>query len=335
MKIFGWAADNSGCGHYRVALPLTEYVRRGGDAVWSEVMPAWVREEAGVIIGQRVCKDGPTQMWQALCTEGKATMVLELDDDLFRVDHSNTPARNFYQAGVLDNLAQNMRAADVVTVTTEPLADLARAYNPNVVIVPNRVPAWLLSHQRPAAPHLTIGWGGGASHVMDWEDAAPQIARFLWRNEGVHAHLIGGRFESMRAWPGQRVWVDRWFADVEDYYRAIDFDIGLAPLRPHVFNQSKSAIKALEYAALGIPAVASAAGPYERFVQHGVTGYLVRRDHEWAGFLRTLIEDEGLRFEMATNARRLAADHTVESNLASWTNAWGVPMPAASGEVAA
>lgn len=327
MKIFGWLADNSGCGHYRVALPLAEYVRRGGDATWSEVMPKWAATDADVIIGQRVCKDGPTTLWQSLCRTGRALMVLELDDDLFRVDHSNTPAHNFYQPGILDNLAQNIRASDVVTVTTDALADMVKAYNTNVMVVPNRIPAWLLSHQRPTRANLTIGWGGGASHRMDWEDAAPQVARFLWRNEDVRAHMIGAMFEAHRNWPLDRVTFTGWRQSVDDYYRTVDFDIGLAPLRPHLFNQSKSPIKALEYAALGIPVVASATGPYEQFVQHGVTGYLVRRDHEWTSFLKELSGDADLRHVMATNARELASRNTVESNLGSWLAAWQVPAP--------
>ena len=325
IRIFGWMADSTGCGHYRIALPLAEYVRRGGQARWSEEMTAQDIVTSDIIVGQRVCRDDATLVWQAMCAKGDKLMVLEIDDDLFQIDPSNAPAYKFYTPSLLANLAQNIRAAHVVTVSTEPLADVIRAYNPNVVVVPNRIPAWLLEHQRPVDRHRTIGWGGGVSHAMDWVDAAPQVARFLQRNQDVHAHVIGGTFESMRNWPVERLTVTPWFNSVDDYYRAVNFDIGLAPLRPHVFNQSKSAIKTLEYAALGIPVVASAAGPYEEFVQHGVTGLLVRRDHEWTSHLRALANDADMRMEMDRNARQQAAEHTIEGNLGSWLEAWQVP----------
>lgn len=326
-RIFGWQADSTGCGHYRIALPLAEYARRGGLASWSELMTAQHVAESDVIIGQRVCRDDATVVWQAMCAKADKLMVLELDDDLFQIDHSNAAARRFYTPGLLANLDANLRAAHVVTVTTEPLAEVIRACNPNVVVVPNRIPGWLLGHQRPIREHLTVGWGGGSSHVMDWADAAPQIARFLWRNEDVRAHIIGGMFESQRSWPLGRVDVTPWMNNVDDYYRTLDFDIGLAPLRPHVFNRSKSAVKTLELAALGIPALASDTGPYPQFVQHGVTGFLVKQDHQWASFLKELAGDPELRHVMATNARELASKHTVESNLGSWLAAWQVDAP--------
>jgi hypothetical protein len=75
-----------------------------------------------------------------------------------------------------------------------------------------------------------------------------------------------------------------------------------------VFASSKSYIKALEYAALGIPVIASDAEPYRDFVVHGVTGFLVRRDHEWLSYLRELASDDGLRQSMGPV--RMVADRT-------------------------
>jgi hypothetical protein len=44
--------------------------------------------------------------------------------------------------------------------------------------------------------------------------------------------------------------------------KSLDLDIGIAPLFPCPFNDGKSRIKALEFAALGIPAVYAGARPY-------------------------------------------------------------------------
>jgi glycosyltransferase involved in cell wall biosynthesis len=109
----------------------------------------------------------------------------------------------------------------------------------------------------------------------------------------------------------------QWIESVPDLYKAIDFHIGLAPLRPHVFNQSKSHIKALEYAALGIPCIASDTGPYPDFIRHGETGFLVKQPHEWAKYLRELL-DPALRADMSAKARSLASEHTIENNVHLW-----------------
>jgi glycosyltransferase involved in cell wall biosynthesis len=109
-----------------------------------------------------------------------------------------------------------------------------------------------------------------------------------------------------------------WIDGVDNVWRAIDFDIALAPLRPHVFNQSKSNLKALEAAALGIPIVASDCGPYPEFVEHGKTGFLVKRDHEWAKYLRELVNDEAMREEMGAAAKAKARQWTLEGNIEDW-----------------
>jgi glycosyltransferase involved in cell wall biosynthesis len=88
-----------------------------------------------------------------------------------------------------------------------------------------------------------------------------------------------------------------------------------------VFNQAKSAIKATECAALGIPVVASAVRPYEDFVHHGVTGLLVHRDHEWGRHLRALVNDPAMRAEMGAAAREHARQYTISRLAPAWEKA--------------
>lgn len=109
---------------------------------------------------------------------------------------------------------------------------------------------------------------------------------------------------------------------MDAYLRSVDFDIGLAPLRPSIFNRSKSALKVLELCGLGIPYVASEAGPYPEFAPDGAAGYLVARPHEWATALRMLVEDEGMRAEMAVRARELGRQHVIEDHAVEWERAY-------------
>lgn len=325
-RIFGWGADRSACNWYRIELPLAEYNRRGGNAEWSTEMPLWVPTDADVVIGQRVALPEATSVWQQLCHLGRSLMVLELDDDLWNIPPSNTKAHKVFTPQLLENLRRNIEASDVVTVTTEVLAERVSPWNRNVVVVPNRVPAWLLEHQRPRRDEFTVGWAGSPSHEMDWMDVGPQIGRFLKRNPDVGVHLMGASFKSMLSWDRSRVRLDRWIDSLPDYYRALDFDVALAPLLPHVFNRGKSAIRLVEMAALGIPVVASNNGPYEDASLHGVRGFLVNTDHEWGSYLRQLAQDDDLRTEMGRNARQWAAGHTVEGNLGDWLTAWQVDV---------
>lgn len=321
-SVFGWQADQTGCGTYRITLPMQGLAALGHTTSHSQNMPAAVRcNPDTIIIGQRVCMPGPSRLWQALAREGRK-LVFEIDDDLWNIDASSTRAHKFFaDPDIRKRLEDNIRAATAVTVTTVPLAERVAVWNPSVHVVPNAVPDWLLDHQPPQRDDgtLTIGWGGSPTHNMDWQQASGQLRRFLQRNPSTEMHCIGSNYAI--GLNGCRTRFTPWVPDVATFLRTIDYHIGIAPLRPHVFNQAKSAIKAIEAASLGIPVVASAVRPYEDYVQHGHTGFLVRRDHEWAQHLRALTNDPGMRAEMGANARTQARQHTVSAVAPLWEKA--------------
>ncbi|MET8826116.1 glycosyltransferase [Streptomyces sp. NPDC004610] len=322
LDVFAWAADNAGCGYYRAQLPMQGLAARGYATHHGTRLPQPVRHNRDVtVIGQRVCDPNPSILWQQLAAEGRK-LIYEVDDDLFNIDHRSPKAHQYYgRPDIRDNIIRNIQVAAAVTVTTEPLANIVRQWNPNVHIIPNAIPDWLVDHtpRQRTDGTITIGWGGSATHNMDWGHADQQIRRFLQRHPQTELHCIGNDYGALLRAPRRRF--TRWQRSVEDYYRTIDYHIGVTPLLPHVFNQSKSAIKALECAALSIPVVASAVRPYEDFVQHGVTGYLVRRDHEWAQRLRTLATEPETRAEMGAAAHEHARRFTISALAPFWEKA--------------
>jgi glycosyltransferase involved in cell wall biosynthesis len=292
--------------------------------VWWSNLLTEAPQDVNTVVGQRVCLPGATKGWQALAATGRYQLVYEVDDDLLDVDPSNGPAWAYFsKPEIRSNIKRNIQVADAVTVTTEPLAERVRQLNPNIHVIPNAVPASLLDLPTPVAADdpVTIGWGGGMSHQMDWAEADSEIARFVTRNTTTEMHLMGWQPPDLwRRLPSTRRRYTPWVDAVPDLYRSIDFQIGVAPLRPHLFNQAKSPVKALEMAALGIPCIASDVGPYSGFVRHGETGFLVRRPHEWARYLRQLL-DPVARQEMGDKARALVADYTIETNIELWEKA--------------
>lgn len=326
-KIFGWSAsDEDGCWYYRIKLPLDELRALGHTTNYSTVMPEAWKETADVIIGQRICNPAPTSMWQSLATRpNRPKLVFEVDDDLFHIDPSNSHAHFFFgKPEIQANLHANIAVADAVTVTTEPLADVIRPINPNVYVVPNSIPNWMFegSTYKPDVvkpdDRFVAGWAGSMTHSMDFKFAERGLKTFFSRNPDAVFHSIGADYAyQLKLDPAQKRYTG-WISGVETLLRFNPFDIGLAPLRPHKFNQSKSAIKAIEYGAKGIPVVASACYPYERYVHDGVTGFLVRRDHEWAKFLRNLMNDPDMRAEMGRSGRDLASLHTIKHRAKLW-----------------
>jgi len=319
--------------------PLTQLREHGLTTGWSERLDT-NNLPVQALIGQRICLPGPSEMWQKQARrKHRPRLVYEIDDNLWDVDYRSAGAHEFFNSPETGaSLNANIRVADAVTVTTEPLADLVRPLNPNVHVLPNYLPAWLLDHQRPRRDgRVVIGWGGSGTHDMDLAEVAPHLRRYLDRAPAnVEFHLMGqakpptrprGVAKDRLTWPEQyRLPLDRirwspWTLSVPDYWRAIDYDIMLAPLRAHRFNASKSPLRVTEAAMLGIPVIASDYGPYAEFVQHGVTGLLAHSDHDWGKHLRALVEDEAMRAEMGANARTQAASWTIEQHGDDWKKA--------------
>jgi len=331
LDAFGWLADRSGCGHLRIMQPMDALAReRGHKTAYDSRMVGSEEELPKTLVGQRVCKDGPSQLWFNIgVRKNRPRTVYELDDDLWNVDVSNHKAFNWFMNGVDDqgvvhnvhgNIARNVALSDYVTCTTEPLAELLRRFNPNVHIIPNYIPRWVLDWERPRREELCIGWGGSGTHGMDWEAEGPQIARFIKKTK-TPFRLIGGTLTQAQVQlkvPVEHVSAAGWVNNPEEYWRTVDYDIGVIPLKPHIFNQSKSHLKFLENAALGIPTVASDSGPYTRAIEHGKTGFLVKRDHEWGKYLRDLVNDEAMREEIGANAKEWARTQILEDHLDEW-----------------
>lgn len=330
MRIFGWAADGEGCGYYRLQLPLGELARqRLADTYVSEV---WTLTDprcsgADVIVGQRVCKPAPSQRWREWCAKprlARPLMVYEIDDHLLNVPSDNELAGMYYnQRHVKEEIRANVAVSDMLTVSSAQLAvEFSKYTDAPILVLPNRIPAWLLELPTPAqGERLIFGWAGSATHRGDFEKIGRLIARFAERNsDRVKLHLMGNNYLPS-SFKGD-VQFTYWTSGVEDYYRTLDFNVGLAPLVPNTFNACKSYIKALEYSALGIPVIASDVGPYPSFVQHGITGLLIREDHKWDAALRRMLTEDDTRLHMGQEARRVARHHTIEEHAVDWIHAY-------------
>jgi glycosyltransferase involved in cell wall biosynthesis len=100
--------------------------------------------------------------------------------------------------------------------------------------------------------------------------------------------------------------------EVDDLRR---IDIGLYPLPDEPWVYGKSGLKALQYMALGIPTVASAVGMNFKVIEDGVSGFLVKDDHEWITIIERLIDDPDLRARVGEASRlRVLNTYSVKVN---------------------
>jgi glycosyltransferase involved in cell wall biosynthesis len=323
VKILGLYHMREGGGLYRIRMPIDELALHGHETS-CEAAKTNVRPEGADIVVSHMAgtvrwQEAPEvhRWWRRLSL--KCRRVYELDDDPFNLEHTN-PAHFDYNLGnSQDSLTFCIQSADLVTTSVEPLAERMRKLNPNVAVCKNRIDESLLQLGRPRRDKIVIGWAGGPSHFEDMKEAAYGVRRTLDWHPNTEAHFIGA---DMRRIIRRDARFTKWAPSTLDYYKLIDFDIGIAPLRPGIFSDAKSAIKAMEYGALGIPCVASDVTPYRDYVRDGVTGFLVKGPQEWSQRLRDLVNDEAMRTEMGAKAKELAAQHTIQTGWKDWALAY-------------
>ena len=163
------------------------------------------------------------------------------------------------------SLFRSMFEYDLVTVTTEKLAEYARQFNKNVAILPNYVDLsqWWKLDTKPHA-QLRVGWSGGHSHYEDWHTLKKPL-NDLMRKYQFKLVLAGTGFTGLVDKDLEHlVEVHPWVDFPAHSYRmmALDLDIAVIPLADLPFNHYKSPIKLYEFSALGVPSVVANVTPY-------------------------------------------------------------------------
>lgn len=311
----------SGCGWYRVIVPLAELGRHGWDTAWRAGVPPREADGYRVITAQRLDKPEALPIWRRL--RARHRLVYETDDDIFSVPGERWVHATYPQHIMQESVTAAAQCADLVTVSTEPLAEVYRRLGcQDVRVLPNCLPDGVIGLKRQRNRRkLIVGWAGGGSHAKDLAMIADGLRHFLDRHPGAELHLIGANFTDLF---GRRCRYTDWIPcgpDL-DYYRAMDFDIALCPLTGTKFDQSKSGIKALEAMAAGIPVLASDVEPYRGTVIDGVNGYLIRRKADWARRLHELAGDPVAREEMGANGLQMAREHTIGANWQRWADVY-------------
>lgn len=253
-------------------------------------------------------------------------VLYELDDLLLELPRDHPGWR--YHARSRPALLRAVLAADAVLVSTAPLADYLRPFNPNVRVWPNCWDAalWPLVPPAvgdPAAP-VVIGYVGTHTHGPDVAQIGPVLRRVLERHAGrVRVRFLGGTPPPPEvAGRPDVAWEQFARLDYADYARALrteQLDIALAPLRDEPFNRCKSAIKYLEYSALGAAGVYSRLPPYAAVVASGQTGWLASAPADWEAALEALITQPEQRLSLAAAAQAdLQARWRLTDRAAEW-----------------
>lgn len=340
MKVLLAPADDHGCGFYRMRAPAAALENEAGlDIEFVEgfkalkgVVSGTIRGleepvEADVIVLQRPLARHLAALIPFFQKQGIA-VVVDIDDD-FSCLHSRHPSwPHVHPRYSPDNNWHHLKAAcaaaDLVTCSTLALAGRYGSRG-NAIVLPNYVPEWYLNV--PKLPNMTpcVGWAGFTKmHPGDLTATRGGVAEAL--------ATLGGKFLAIG--DGEDVARDLELLDddvvitgpvpIEQYPITVArLDVGIVPLLPSAFNTAKSWLKGLEYAALGVPFVASMTAEYESLAER--LGFLAaQRGRDWRRMITFAYRN---REEYGPAGRELVREHyTYERNGWMWPEAWAEAM---------
>jgi glycosyltransferase involved in cell wall biosynthesis len=191
------------------------------------------------------------------------------------------------------------RLARHVTVGNETLATFARSHSQAVTVVPTTIDTDAYAvRARPDNPRPVLGWSGSLTTLPYLSAMRETLLRLRERIDFV-LRVMGGELSI----PGLDVRSRPWRAEteVEDLR---ELDVGIMPLPDDPWTRGKCGLKALQYMALGIPAVVSPVGVNTDIVRHGVNGYHATSPEEWIEGMGRLLADGALRARLGREARR-------------------------------
>lgn len=307
LKILSLPVDRGGCGWYRVRQPfemISKYTdsdthvidKESDDPI--EILQALCASDILVVrqgaeVGVDMLRDAANEYAkEANIKPFHAKTVIDIDDNVeiispYSEHYKEYGTREYYDEpskqwiwkdgeqgfDVVHNrkrimdLMLGMRKVDMITVTTEKLAEYARQFNKNVAVLPNAIntDVWWKPNFKDNE-QLRVGWSGGISHYEDWFTLKEPLNKLL-RKYQFKLVLAGSAFTGLIDKDLHHlVEVLPWVSFEAHSYRMmlLNLDLGIIPLADLPFNHYKSSIKLHELSAMGVPAVVANIEPYNK-----------------------------------------------------------------------
>lgn len=242
-------------------------------------------------------------------------LIYDFDDAIWI---PNTSEHNgfFSKFKFYNNVPKICKMAYKVSCGNDYLRNFATQYNGNAVYNPTTIDT---EHHHnkikdQSGNSFVIGWTGTHS-TMQYMDALLPVFKRLEEKYNFTFNVIADRapdfeLKSLKFTPWKKE------TEIEDL---LQFNVGLMPLVDDKWANGKCGFKALQYMALGIPALVSPVGVNTRIVDDGVNGFICTTADDWYNALSKLMDDRQLLIDLGANTRKkIEAEYSVHANTANF-----------------
>lgn len=189
IRILTLSSDNDGVGYYRILNPHLSIndpnieidVRLMSDSSLPLLSDEYMSRYDIIFYNKSIPFTKPQykQKFQSIVKNNNIKLIYDLDD-YWILSNSHPNFKNWKQSGSQQIIEEQIKNADVVTTTTEFLAEKIRKFNKNVVIIPNAInldeQQW--SSEKYPTDKIRFLWGGGITHLVDLRILKPSIEKF-------------------------------------------------------------------------------------------------------------------------------------------------------------
>lgn len=234
-----------------------------------------------------------TTFFERALKRTRAKIIFDFDDSIWLNDTSdgNQSLRWLKRPS---KTATICKLADLVIVGNEYLANYARQFSKNVVIIPTTIDTNY--HTNPQGYRTTepvcIGWTGTSTTLKHFENIIPVLKILKQRyQDRIYFKIIhNGVFED----PELDIKSTQWSLENE-ISDLLEIGIGIMPLPFDEWSQGKCGFKGLQYMSLGIPTIMSPYGVNKEIITDGQNGFLAITETEWLEKLCYLIDNSSAR----------------------------------------
>jgi glycosyltransferase involved in cell wall biosynthesis len=205
---------------------------------------------------------------------------------------------------------RTIKLANLVIAGNSYLAKHASPFNSNVVVLPTGLDTKPYECRNAASSDdkIRLVWIGSKSTLKYLVEIIPALEKIGQKFDNVVLRIICDDFFDLQQMEVEKC---QWSLESQESDLSV-CDIGLAPLPDNNFTRGKCGFKILQYAAAGLPTVASPVGVNADLVQNDVTGFLAKDIHQWTERIAKLIEDTQLRKKMSQNSLTMVKNYDIE-----------------------